>query len=131
MENNLSIIHWNCNSVRNKQIEFIDFLKKFKPCIVSLSETKLSASRFESEPLLAGLENYFMIHKHRSQTINGAGGVALLIRKDIQFSTFNLDDLSLELLGIEIKINNQDLIIISYYNPPDKNLSKSLFEKIR
>ena len=72
-KDSFSLIHWNCNSIFNKQLEFLNFLNLFKPDIVSLNETKLSGDRFEGEPLLRNLTDYFMIHKVRHKEQNDAG----------------------------------------------------------
>lgn len=79
--NSFSLVHWNCNSLFNKQIEFTDFLNRFKPDIVSLNETKIGDDRFENEPILRDLTDYYLIHKARYREQNGAGGVAILIKK--------------------------------------------------
>lgn len=41
------------------------------------------------------------------------------------------DNLNIEVLGIKIKFGKEDIMIISYYNPPDKMLSKELFTVIQ
>ena len=57
---NLNLIHWN----------------------VSLNETKLSDFRAN---MLLNYENYNVINKSRHQNKNGAGEIAILLKKNINF----------------------------------------------
>jgi exonuclease III len=126
----LKIIHWNCNSLGNKIEEFKHFLSVNKPDIVSLNETKIN--EFNANFLFNSINNYKFVHKHRPSNKNGGGGVALLIHKNLKFNPLNMfDNLNIEVLGIKIKFGKEDIMIISYYNPPDKMLSKELFTVIQ
>ena len=125
---NLIIIHWNCNSVYNKFEEFKIFLIKYNPDIVMLNETKIND--FTANNLFNQLSNYKFLHKQRSEK-NGAGGVAILVKAEIQFETCNLfDNLELELIAIKIMVNKKELVVISYYNPPNCKLSEEIFNKL-
>ncbi len=54
--------------------------------------------------------------------------MAIIIKNYIQFDIMSLfDSLNLELLSIKIQINKNDLIIVSYYNPPEVQLSENVF----
>ena len=71
------------------------------------------------------------MHRARSKTVNGAGGVALLVRKDVKFCNDNtFDSLHLETCAINIFIENKEILIMSYYNPPNVQLSSTLFNEI-
>jgi exonuclease III len=97
------MIHWNCNSINNKIEEFKDFCAKYKPHIITLNETKLS--EFKANYILQ-VDNYTTIHRARSQDTNRGGGVALLIRNNVDYIETNiLDDLHLEICAINTKIN--------------------------
>ena len=120
----LNLIHWNSNSIKNKIKEFTHFTNTISPSIISLNETKLNEA---SATKYLKLKNYSTIRKHRGDK-NGAGGVALLVHNSISYKIIDeLDHLNLELLAIEITINNESLIVITYYNPPTVALSRSLF----
>lgn len=56
--------------------------------------------------------------------------MAILIRKNLDYSTLDLGELGLEIIGINLKIENTDLSILTYYNPPNKSLSKEIFNKL-
>lgn len=86
--NTLNIFQWNCNSLFNKQTQFFNFISFFKPDIIILNETKLSKERFESELYIKNLSNYNFLHKHREEFINGAGGVAILVKKVLNIKNF-------------------------------------------
>lgn len=128
----LLVTHWNCNAIFKKQYQFFSFLNLFKPDIVCLNETKISEFRANNEIIIKNHPNYYFFHKHRHHDINGAGGVAMMVRKSGSFkfevSDF-LDYLELETICLKININNKDVFIVSYYNPPDKPISEELFEK--
>ena len=102
VQNKFSLVHWNCNSLNNKIEEFKLFCLKYKPHIISINETKMS--EFSAKYIL-DIDNYTTIHRARSLNQNGAGGVALVIRKDVKFSEFNkLDSLNKEICAININL---------------------------
>ena len=126
VDSRINIMHWNCNSLNNKIDEFKKFCSKYKPHIISLNETKMGV--FNANYLLQ-IDNYITIHKARSNDKNGGGGVALLIQKDIKYSVNGLfDSLNLEICAITLQINNMEVNLVSYYNPPNLQIYKTLFE---
>ena len=81
---------------------------------------------------LIQIDNYTTIHKARSSDKNGGGGVALLIRNDVKFcqnAIFN--DINLEICAINVEVNNLEVIVLSYYNPPHCSLSKEVFDILK
>lgn len=121
----LKIIHWNCNSIVNKLEEFKYFLEKYKPDIITLNETKIND--FNANINFIQISEFNFIHKQRHE-LNGAGGVAILIHKSINFEQITLfDNLHLELLAINIHLKNKDLSLVAYYNPPNVQLSETVF----
>lgn len=119
--------HWNCNSIKNKITFFTHYLNTHNPCIISLNETKLNS---ETAAKYLVFENYTVIHKARNNQ-NGAGGVALLIQKSITYSSINeFDDLNLELIAIRLNFEQTSLVVVTYYNPPDKTLCTELFHRL-
>jgi hypothetical protein len=68
VKNSFDLIHWNCNSLKNKIEEFKLFCLKFNPQIISLNETKMS--EFNASYIL-NIDNYITIHKARSNDKNG------------------------------------------------------------
>ena len=124
----MKIIHWNCNSINNKFEEFKFFLTKHSPDVITLNETKIN--NFTANNLFNQLNNYNFIHRQRNEK-NGAGGVAILIKKSIQFENHGLfNDLNIELLSIKIQFKKKEIIIISRYNPPDQISSKSIYDRL-
>jgi exonuclease III len=122
----LKIIHWNCNSIRNKIYEFENFINTENIDIILLNETKIND--LNANLLFNKLINYKYIHKQRNGK-NGAGGVAIILKKNINFEQLNIfDNLHLELLAINIKMNNESITLISYYNPPSEKISDKLIE---
>ena len=89
-------MQWNCNSINNKQEEFKTFLNKNKPDIMLLNETKIND--FNANVIFNQLNEFNFIHKQRNFH-NGAGGVAIIINKNINYSQISVfDSLNLEIL---------------------------------
>ncbi len=120
----LSIYHWNCFSLNLDRItELKMFLVEKRPDIICLNELKLNEAQCN---LYMNFEQYITIHKSRNSF---GGGVAMLIRKSIDYTAINFDDLGLECLAIKIETAMRPLVLISYYNP--KALSVEIFEKAK
>jgi CRISPR/Cas system-associated protein Cas7 (RAMP superfamily) len=79
----LTIIHWNANSITNKISEFEKFIiQNIAPDIISLNETKVS--EFRANRIFKFQDNQ-IINKSRCENKNGARGVAILIKKGINY----------------------------------------------
>ena len=127
-KNLLKIMHWNCNSIRNKIYEFENFINSNRIDIILLNETKIN--NLYANLLFNKLNNYKFIHKQRNEK-NGAGRVAIILKKYINFERLEIfDHLNLEILAINIKINRELVTLISYYNPPTVKISDQIFEII-
>jgi exonuclease III len=70
-QSKLKIVHWNCNSINNKQEEFKYFIYKHKPDIITLNETKIND--FNGNIIFNKFKDYNFLHKQRNMQ-NGAGG---------------------------------------------------------
>lgn len=98
----IKINHLNCNSIKNKLLEFKNYLENFKPDIFSLNEIKCS-DNWANELLY--FDNYNTTYKCRD---NYGGGVGILTRDHIDFTE---NDISLrfsdeEIVGITCKIDS-------------------------
>jgi hypothetical protein len=81
--------------------------------------------------MLLNYDNYNIINKSRHQNKNGAGGIAILLKKNINSiqivdNAFN----ELEIIVINIFIKNQTLTLVSYYNAPHLNLNIRILEQL-
>jgi exonuclease III len=73
-------------------------------------------------------DGYNTITKARHESKNGAGGVAIIIKEDINFVEVNdLDEFNIEAVAIKIFLNKLEVIFVSYYNPPNATLSEEMF----
>ena len=119
------IVHWNANSINNKKLEFQKYiLQEIEPEIVSLNETKVSEFRAKT---VLDFQGYNLINKSRHENKNGAGGVALLIKKHINFIQIENEKLKkFEALAIKIFFKNTNFLLISFYNPPQHDLPEDL-----
>ena len=118
----LKIIHWNANSINNKIQEFRhSIIEAQKPDIIALNETKLST--FRANHILC-FDEYNVINKSRHENKNGAGGVALLIKKNLKFIQIEVNTIdNEEIIGINLFIDQVTITLFSYYNPPHCNLN--------
>jgi exonuclease III len=121
----LRIIAWNCLSFPKRKVEFLNFISTQNyPDIIILNETKVK--QIEGEKILK-VPGYITLLKSRNNS-NRGGGCALLIKDHIQFASTNeLDHLNLEICTIKINIDNRIILVIGYYNPAGKIVSKDLF----
>ena len=129
LNNSFKIIHWNGNSIYNKLLEFKQFIiDKYNPDLISISETKLSEFRANAYLIY---NNYNVIHKARDANKNGTGGVAMLIKKDLQFVEIQDPELNkLEMIGINIHTEPFNFIFVTYYNPPLEVLNTDIIQDV-
>ena len=78
----LKLIHWNCFSFRNKRQEFDLFLQREIPEIVVLNELKLLPEEANHYLSFSGYASMF---KQRSKNPKRGGGVAILVKKDLNY----------------------------------------------
>lgn len=108
----LKLMYWNARSIRNKIIEFYDFLSSNDIHVACLSETHL-----KPEHHLHSHPDYAMYRLDRVG--RDCGGVAIVVRRGISHKL--LPDLSMKLLetiGIEVILqNNSKIKIYSTYLP--------------
>lgn len=125
----LSLVHWNCFKLTIERIEELRlFIEKFKPDIISLNELKLDY--YECNFFL-NFDGYCAVFRVRQVGPGSGGGVALLINKNICFSNITMfDEYDFEIVAISLNIQKTNLIVASYYNPPDSLPNRLVFEKL-
>ena len=115
-------MHWNANSIdsnNGKYFEFIDFVNKNKPLLISINETKLS------RPDSIELANYQIL---RLDNTSRSGGIAVFINNCIKYEqTSMLDDYNLELIAVKILCSDLKFYFISWYLPPNGTLPPESF----
>ena len=124
--NNLSFLHLNIRSIKNKIDNFSNFLGRLniKFPVIGISETWLDDSFH-----CVDIPGYNFLHKHRNNRTDG--GVALYLadylnfklREDLGFT----NNKGAESLFIEINRRNEKNVIVGIvYRPPDQNLNEFL-----
>ena len=112
--NKISIVHINANRLKNKlsQIE----LKSKDIDIITISETWLSSDVFDNKIRLQGF------HKPIRKDRDGeGGGVAIYVKNNLILKPRpDLDIQNLEAVWVETKINNDPLLVGSFYRPGSK-----------
>ena len=116
----MSITHWNCNSIKNKKTEFINFLNLKKPDLVSLNETKLG------EHDIFNIKNYKTIRLDKNSR---SGGVVILVVEGIKFDQTNIfDEFNLQIISVKIHVDSSTHFhFISWYLPPNDQLPNDKF----
>lgn len=124
----LKIIQINVNSIisLSRRSDLQEFIKKHKPDIVFLSETKLNIKHRVS------FTDYNVIRRDRFLA-NRGGGTAILVKNNLKFSIHNdsriLKFTALETCIINIPLfSNKTFFIISAYYSSNKNSSNFIRE---
>lgn len=112
---NLNVLNWNANGLKNKKNVFLAFLARHNIDIACVTETHL----FNNEPFK--ISGYSTYREDRVHPI-ASGGVAIFISKRINHHHIYLPQLaSIEAVGIKLMLrNNQEVRLISVYKPPNK-----------
>jgi len=106
-----------------------NFLNDFKPDIMMLNETKCTA---EIANFNFDHPKYELMIKQRTKNPNHGGGVAIIIKKTLNFSeSKEFNHLNEEFICVKLKINNSICLIGTLYTPPNKELNKDLFNQIK
>ena len=108
----LEVVQFNCHGLHGKLTEFKLYLYQEKPDVVCLCETWIRSY----EPSFVG---YVVIWSHRGNALRG--GMAILIRRDIQREEFILPSYpgaaNLEFQTIKINTALGWITIANFYNP--------------
>jgi hypothetical protein len=125
----LLIMHWNCNSLLEKFIEFCVYVEEKKPDIILLYEIKASQEITNSE---LNLKGYFLESKIREKNPKHGGGVAIYVKEGIIYDRIlDFEPLKLELICLRIKTLQGLIYVIAYYNPPDQTFSSDVFKILK
>ncbi|GFT78305.1 RNA-directed DNA polymerase from mobile element jockey [Nephila pilipes] len=111
----IKIQSWNCSSIRNKILEFQDFISEIDPDIIALQETRLApAFHFN-------LANYTTHRTDRST--HAGGGTAVLIKNSIPHHSTPLQTTIIKGTAITLeRSHNSSITIVSAYKSPRKPL---------
>ena len=113
------ILHININSLKSKRQLLTEYMEECSPDIVLINESKLA-----NEDRIR-FAKYKMARKDRDKR---GGGVAILIKENIKHSIIDSSNLTEEVLGIEISINQQPMAVVALYNPPAVKLNPEVFK---
>lgn len=127
--NNISILQWNCRSIRARFNDLSFLPAEYKCQFVLLSETWLLPN-----------SNLHIPHFHvsRRDRIDSYGGVAIVSHQSMNIKPNTLSDYinrtlehhSIDLIGIEVIIKNSKFELWSIYIPPFSNPNANIFNDI-
>lgn len=112
-ESNLRIVTWNANSIKAKLKEFKHFLYVNNYDVAGICETKTDVKYKLKIP---GYKVYLRSRNNRG------GGVAILVKQNIEHDYFELKLKNIEFVGVKIFSQRSNLIIGQVYKPPNKPL---------
>ena len=106
--------HLNINSIQNKFEELKLLNNKLKSQIIVITETKIDESYPNAQFQLNGYEMY------RKDRKKGGGGIITFVSTYIPSKKIKLSSTykTMEVLALEVKINNPDVLFICIYRPP-------------
>ena len=96
----ISILQWNCNGVNSRIAELKNYIHYNSPSIICLQETKLTDKKQFK------LINYSIVRKDRPSSKNG-GGTLIAIKNDIPFVQIPTP-VNYEATAISVLTNNQN-----------------------
>ena len=115
VKDSFKILQFNCNGLRNKIIEIVNFMKDNKIKIAAIQESKLN-----DKALLPDLGDFYLIRKDRQR--DAGGGLAFIVHNSIQPQKLPdmQPDQHLETLAIKIA----GISIVNIYLPPVSSCSQ-------
>ena len=113
--NEALLIHLNINSLQNKFEELKSINDQLKSHIIFISETKIDKSYPNDQFRLPGY------HTYRRDRKKGGGGLLAYFHSNIYSKELKLPKKykTIEALAIEARLDNQDIIFIGIYRPPN------------
>ena len=114
--NEIKLVNWNANGIKSKKSTVIEFLSRHKISIACITETHLKNSdKFKI--------NGFNVYRTDRNSTHSSGGVAILIKNNIQHHQSTIPDMiNLEAIAITVSTDGHDIKIIAAYNPPNKKI---------
>ena len=116
MDNNITILQWNCQSIRARVNELNIFIGKMEkvPDIIALQETWLKEGNNFS------ISGYNIVRLDRGR--HQGGGVATLLREGISYTSQTIEQNEYESLLVTISSEKgSNITIINAYVPPNAN----------
>src|SRR5688572_21885651 len=120
------VAQWNAHGLNAHLLQFKNYLVQVKilPDVICIQETFLKEKNKTPK-----FDNYNVIRKDFMQQTRG--GLAILIKKGINFTILNLDVIeNIEIQGIKIKTETGYLDILNTYISPTNKILKTQLEKI-
>ena len=66
----------------------------------------------------------------KDRTLNGKGGLAILVRNGLNYLELTNNSITIELMKIEIKTKSEYIAISNCYIPPNQDVDSSELEKV-
>lgn len=112
MDNKINIVNWNGRSILNKSSELFEFLLNRNIHIAVITETWLKKNNSLYHA------SFSCIRNDRQSDSERGGGVAIIIRKGIQFNVVDAPNLQvIETVGIQISSSAGNIDIVAAYFP--------------
>ena len=109
---NIRVSYTNIDGLLSKRLECMDHLKRDKPDIMCIVETKL-----KSNVQLSWLVEGYGIWK-KDRVSRGGGDIMMLIRKDLTIKSVDIGEGEDEVMGVVVSDGKQDINVVTVYVPP-------------
>lgn len=110
MTTTIKVLNWNARGIKNKKEELSTYIDDYD--IIVVTETKSN----NKDSLK--FKGFNVIEKKFLKRINSAGGLAIIIRKDLKIKKLddiNLNVSSIEILGINVEGLDRELNCFAMY----------------
>ena len=123
-ETDISIIHFNCRSIRKNFENVKDYLDSLpiEFDIVALTETWESSNVCNDQYVLPGYKSFFISRENKL-----GGGVAVFTKSNLQVKQINdgsysVDDI-FDCVSIEIENVGKNIVVCCIYRPPNRSIN--------
>ena len=123
-DNDISIIHFNCRSIRKNFESVKDYLNNLpiEFDIIALTETWESNNVCNDLYMLQGYNSFFISRENKI-----GGGVAVFTKlnlqvKQIKDCSFSVDDI-FDCVSIEIECDSKNIVVCCIYRPPNRSIN--------
>ena len=122
--NNLNILQFNIRGLVNKQDDLRMLLNDYNIDIVLLCETWLNDTNVHR----VDIPGFNLVYKNRES--RKGGGVCILLKNNLKFREYENKScpITFEVVTVELKTNNKNLMISSAYRPPSSTPTQFVHE---
>lgn len=120
--NDIRLLQWNCQGCRNKKYDINNLIETYKPSVVTLQETMLSANN----PF--NVSNYNCVRADGHFNRRAHGGVAVFVHESLPYLPVQLNT-ELQAVAVTVQLSRK-ITICSIYNSRSHSLTEQLLNNL-